>query len=139
MLSFLRDVFDWYLGFFVLCLVPSIILGPIFQYLVSKPKFRRAATLWLTLIGFIASIFVNYYVLSISFKKDIFYLMVITITLSTFIVSLIRSCLLNKRQCYINSFLEVVKTTVFAMFVTPIVMGIIFGPIFFSLIYFFSL
>lgn len=132
MLSLIKFAFEWYLLFFVFCLVPSIILGVIFQYLVCKHKIRKFTVVLLTFISFVASIFINYFILGISVRENIYFSVVITIVLSTCIVSLVRSYLLDKRQYYINSFLEVVKTIVFAMFVTPLVMTVVFFSILFA-------
>lgn len=122
MLGFLE--FYWF--FFLFCLVPSIVLGVIFQYLVVNQKTRRWAVLLLTALALLAGVFVNYFVLEISVKDEFYPPVLLTITLSALIVSSLRYWLLKRRNYYTMSFFEEIKTIGFAMFLTPAIMLVVF-------------
>lgn len=126
MLDPMMGFYGLYSFFFGFCLIPSILLGIIFQYLVSRQATRKFAVPLLTVIALVAGIFINYYVLGVPLRDKIYFPILITITLSTLIISSMRSYFLNRSKCYVNSFTEVVKNIMFAMFVTPIVMPFIF-------------
>lgn len=124
----------WLYGYFLWwCLIPSLIFGVIFQFFVSRVETRKYTVTIIVFLSLLIGLFISVPIVFVGIWIDVRVccLFVATISISTSVVCALRKHLLDRRKVFVNSLAETIYTILFVLFITPLIMLVVFPLLYF--------